>query len=99
MENVEISAESSVQQQLNKAISIAKAFGATRLILFGSAVNNPQEAKDIDIACDGVEGWSFYALGARLEEELDMPLDLVSLSPATPFTEQIKQYGRVIFER
>ena len=42
------------QEQLDRAIEIAENFGATRLILFGSAARNPEQAKDIDLACDGV---------------------------------------------
>ena len=58
------------QEQLDRAIEIAETFGATRLILFGSAARNPEQAKDIDLACDGVAGWKLFELGARLEEEL-----------------------------
>jgi predicted nucleotidyltransferase len=64
------------QEQLERAITLAKAYGATRLILFGSAATAPQQARDLDLACDGVSGWKFYELGARLEEELRIPLDL-----------------------
>jgi predicted nucleotidyltransferase len=75
---------------------LAKAYGATRLILFGSAASTPEYARDIDLACDGVSGWRFYELGARLEEELRMPLDLVALSPPTRFTQLIEQRGMVL---
>ena len=82
--------------QLERAIVLAKAYGATRLILFGSAATTPEQARDLDLACDGVSGWQLYELGARLEEELRIPLDLVPLSPPTRFTRLIEQRGKVL---
>ena len=84
------------QEQLDRAIEIAETFGATRLILFGSAATNPEQAKDIDLACDGVAGWKIFELGACLEEELKMQLDLVPLSPPNRFTRIIERRGRVL---
>ncbi len=84
------------REHLERAIALAKAYGATRLILFGSAVTAPDRAKDLDLACDGVAGWKFYELGARLEEELRMPLDLIPLDPPTRFTRLIERRGKVL---
>ena len=83
-------------EQLDRAIALAKSYGATRLILFGSAASKPEEAQDLDLACDGVVGWKFYELGARLEEELEIPLDLISLNPPTRFTRLIERKGKVL---
>ncbi len=69
------------QDQFDKITSLAKAYGATRLILFGSAQASPETARDIDLACDGISGWKLYKLAARLEDEINMPLDLVPLTP------------------
>jgi len=84
------------QEQLEKVITLAKAYGATRLILFGSALESLEQARDLDLACDGVPGWKLYELGARLEEELGITLDLIPLSPPTPFTQLIQRKGRVL---
>lgn len=84
------------QAQVEKIVSLAKSYGATRLILFGSITETPSQAKDIDIACDGVAGWKLYELAARLEEELHAPLDLVPLSPPSRFTKRIESKGRII---
>lgn len=82
------------QQQLEQIISLASGYGATRLFLFGSAVDNPETARDLDLACDGVPGWKLYELAARLEDELRMPFDLVPLSPPSRFTRLIEARGR-----
>ena len=84
------------QSQIEKIVSLSKSYGATRLILFGSVIETPAQARDIDIACDGVAGWKLYELAARLEEELHAPLDLVPLSPPSRFTKHIESKGRII---
>ena len=84
------------QEHIERAIALAKAFGATRLILFGSALSRPEEARDLDLACDGIPGWRLFEFGAKLEEELNLPLDLVPLSPPTTFTSLIELRGKVL---
>jgi predicted nucleotidyltransferase len=84
------------QEQIRRAVETARAFGATRLILFGSASTTPEDARDLDLACDGISGWKLYELGAKLEEELGVLLDLVPLTPATPFTRLIERRGKVL---
>ena len=84
------------QEQITRAIKIAEAFGATRLILFGRAATEPDQAKDMDLACDGVPGWKLFELGARLEEELNMPLDIIPLNPPNRFTRIIERKGTVL---
>jgi len=84
------------QTQIDQAIKLAKVFGVTRLILFGSVITTPSQAKDLDLACDGVNGWKLYEFGARLEEELQIPLDLVPLTPPTRFTRLVERRGKVL---
>ncbi|MEW6068473.1 MAG: nucleotidyltransferase domain-containing protein [Nitrospirota bacterium] len=84
------------QKQIKRIIDIAKAYGATRLILFGSAVEMPEKARDIDIACDGVPGWKLYEFAARIEDELGTNLDIVPLNPPNRFTKFIETKGKVL---
>jgi uncharacterized protein len=86
------------QAQIEKIISIARFYGATRLLLFGSAADRPDEARDVDIACDGVQGWKLYELAAKLEDELGASLDIVSLTPPSKFTEYIETKGKVLYD-
>lgn len=81
-------------QQLEKITVLARDYGVTSLILFGTALDDPESARDIDLACDGVPGWKLYQLAARLEDELHVPLDLIPLSPPTRFTKMIEQRGK-----
>lgn len=84
------------QKQIERARDLARSCGATRLIVFGSAAENPDDARDLDLACDGVPGWKLYELGGRLEEELHAVVDLVSLSPPTPFTRPVEGRGKTL---
>lgn len=75
---------------------LAGAYGGTRLILFGSAADNPLEARDIDLACDGIAGWRLFEFAAMVEDELRIPCDVIPLSPPTRFTRYIEKKGRVL---
>ena len=75
---------------------MAKSYGATRLILFGSTLKADKKAKDFDLACDGVKGWKLYELASRLEEELQTTLDIVPLKPSTRFARLIEARGKVL---
>jgi predicted nucleotidyltransferase len=57
--------------KIEKIVQLARTYGATRLILFGSAMDSSQTARDVDIACDGVPGWKLFELAAKIEDELD----------------------------
>lgn len=84
------------QAYLDRIISLAKSYGATRLILFGSALDAQLEPRDIDLACDGIDGWELYELAALLESELHIPLDIIPLTPSTRFTKLIEKRGKVL---
>jgi predicted nucleotidyltransferase len=85
-----------LENALTKAVSVARQFGATRLLVFGRALTNPATARDLDLACAGVPGWKLFELSAALEESLQVPLDLVPLDPPTPFTRLIEKRARVL---
>lgn len=74
---------------------LCREYGATRLVLFGSAVDDPEHAEDLDLAIDGVPGWTIWELAGRIERAVDVPVDVVPLDPS-PFTDHILQYGREI---
>ncbi|MHB8763887.1 MAG: nucleotidyltransferase family protein [Deferrisomatales bacterium] len=83
-------------EQIEKAVGLAKAYGASRVTLFASATEDPGRARDLDLACNGVPGWKLFELGARLEEGLHLLVDVVPLDPPTPFSRHIEKEGRVL---
>jgi predicted nucleotidyltransferase len=82
--------------QIGRIVQLARAYGATRLMLFSSAMDTPQTARDVDIACDGVPGWKLFELAAKIEAELDIPFDIIPLTPVTRFTQNIEKKGKVL---
>ncbi len=86
---------------LDSAVAIARAHGATRLILFGSTLEAPETARDLDLAVEGVPGWSFFGLAAELESALPVPVDIIPLDQVSQnhFTRCVHQRGRVLFEQ
>lgn len=84
------------QSKIDRIVELAKTYGATKLILFGSIVKTPLVARDVDIACDGVPGWKLYELAAKIEDELDIPLDIIPLHPSTRMTIKIESEGKVL---
>lgn len=78
-------------------IQRAKDYGARRLILFGSALETPEEANDIDLAAD-IPGLDLYLFAGMVENELGCIIDIVPLDIDSPFIESIKKYGQLLYE-
>lgn len=85
------------QETLDYIVKRAKDFGAKKVILFGSALEDPEHARDIDIACD-IEGWDIFAFAGRVEQELRILIDVVPLTPTNRFVEYITKYGKVLYD-
>jgi predicted nucleotidyltransferase len=83
------------QEHIETAKAIAERYGATRMVVFGSAVDDPENARDLDLAIDGVEGWTIWELAGQIERSLDVPVDVIPLDPS-PFTELVEEYGQEI---
>ena len=79
---------------IDEAVETARQYGATELILFGSALDPLAEPQDLDFACRGVRGWDLYRLAAAVEERLRMPVDLVPLDTPSRFSQWIELQGR-----
>lgn len=84
------------QKQIKKTVAIAKEYGAKRLIIFGSALENPDQERDIDLACDGIDGWKLFEFGDRLERELYLQVDIIPLTPPTRISRYIEAKGKVL---
>ena len=77
---------------------IARRYGASRIVLFGRALTDPEKARDLDLAIRGVPGWDFFKMAADLERALRIPLDVIPLDNATDFTRHIEKKGHVLYE-
>ena len=86
------------QHHIDTIVAWAKYYDAEKVILFGSALETPNDANDIDIACD-ISGWDIWGFAAKIEEDLRVPIDIVPLSPPSRFVEYISQTGKILYER
>jgi predicted nucleotidyltransferase len=87
------------QADIEKCIEILRRYGATRIVLFGSAVESLESARDLDLACDGIDGWEFYRAVDELQRAAGVNVDLVPLSPPSRFTRHIESLGQIVYER
>lgn len=85
------------QQHVDTIIRRAKEYGATKVILFGSALESPGDAQDIDLAAD-IPGLALYAFAGQLEHDLRCTIDIVPLNLDTPFVQTVKERGIVLYE-
>ena len=84
-------------QTLRTAVELARSYGASRVLLFGSALDDPENAQDLDLATD-IPGLALFAYAGQLEEQLDIPVDVVPLTPRTPFIDHIARTGEVLYD-
>ena len=84
---------------LKRIIEQAEEFNVSEIYLFGSMVNNPENANDIDLAVRGLEPALFFKFYGNLLGYLSRPVDLVDLSQKTLLNKLIlenavKIYGK-----
>lgn len=84
-------------QSIQKAAAIAKRYGVSKLLLFGSALENLETARDLDLPCEGIRGWNQYKLAGEIENELLVNVDLVSMEDSNSFTDHNRKVGRLIY--
>jgi predicted nucleotidyltransferase len=85
-------------QKINRIIELAKEYGAGKLILFGSILEDYTTAEDIDLASD-IPGSKIYGFAAQIEDELHILVDIVPLTPRNRFIDSIIKKGKVIYEK
>ncbi len=71
-------------------LACARKYGATELILFGSAVES-EAYRDIDLDVRGIPPASFFRFYGELLRKLARPVDVVDLSKPSPFTALIEK--------
>ena len=78
-------------------LDTARKYRATRVLLFGSALSDSIESRDIDIAVDGVADNDFYAFYGELLCKLSKPVDIIDLSKKTKFVELVLKEGLPLY--
>ena len=76
---------------------IARKYRASRVLLFGSALSETSESRDIDIGVEGIAGEDFFAFYGELLCVLSKPVDVIDLSRKSKFVELVLQEGLPLY--
>lgn len=72
---------------------IARKYHVSQVLLFGSALSEDVESKDIDIAIEGIADKDFFAFYGELLCALSKPVDVIDLSKTSKFVEMVRREG------
>ena len=75
----------------------AKQFGVKEIYLFGSSLEEEENAQDIDLAVRGIAPVDFFDLYGKLLRYLSKPVDLVNLSNPSRLTQMIEAQAVKIY--
>jgi len=89
-----------ISQNLIQAVrNCAEEFGVKAVWLFGSSLEDENQATDIDLAVEGLDPAKFFDFYGRLYFELPKPVDLIDLSQNLPISIIVRTKGVRIYER
>lgn len=89
-----------LERELAEIIRLSKEFGAEKVLLFGSCLEDVESAQDIDIAVKGVKPEKFFEMYGRILGEVGSEVDLIPLEDMREhFAKRILEKGRLIYER
>ncbi|OGX35209.1 MAG: hypothetical protein A3C36_03095 [Omnitrophica WOR_2 bacterium RIFCSPHIGHO2_02_FULL_52_10] len=92
--------KTALDSELTKIVDISKDFGADRVLLFGSCLEDASRARDIDIAVSGVPARKFFEYYAEVSMAVKDEVDIVDLDDLDEhFSGRILSKGRVLYER
>jgi len=80
-----------------RIVEIGKRFRASKIVLFGSSISPSAEARDIDLAVEGVAPSRFFEFYGDLIFGLSKPVDLVDPSKGSRFTRLILAEGVALY--
>ena len=87
------------QDQLQIIRSRAQEFDVQKVWLFGSSLVNPDTARDVDLAVEGIDPDRFFDFYCRLFWDLTKPVDVVDMDSDVPIRHLVRKRGVVIYER
>ena len=92
--------KAALDSELTKIVDISKDFGADRVLLFGSCLEDVARARDIDIAVSGVPAKDFFRYYAHVSAEVKDEVDIIDLDDVDDYLhKRIMSKGRVLYER
>ena len=92
--------EASLKEELSKIVDISRDFGAKKVFLFGSCLEDMNSAQDIDIAVSGVEPGEFFKYYGKVSMAVKDEVDIVDLDDVRDHLhKRILSKGRMLYEQ
>ena len=92
--------EEIIKRELDKIVNISKEFGAMKVLLFGSCIDNISSAHDIDIAVSGINPGTFFKYYGKVSMAVEDEVDIIDLDDLREHLyKRILSKGRVLYER
>ncbi len=88
------------KRELDKIVDISKEFGAKKVFLFGSCVEDIKSVHDIDIAVSGIKPGEFFKYYGKVSMEVEDEVDIVDLDEVREHLyKRILSKGKILYER
>ncbi|MEW6685169.1 MAG: nucleotidyltransferase domain-containing protein [Candidatus Edwardsbacteria bacterium] len=88
------------ENELAKIVEITKEFGAKKLLLFGSCLEDIESARDIDIAVSGINPKDFFRYYGKVSQAVRDEVDIIDLDEVREhLCRRILSKGKTIYER
>jgi hypothetical protein len=83
---------------IDTGVAVLWDLGARTVWLFGSALEDPSTARDLDFACEGLPPERFYLAVGKLLDGIRKPVDLVDVGENTRRNRYIRAKGRILYD-
>jgi predicted nucleotidyltransferase len=89
-----------VERELEKIAGISREFGADKVLLFGSCLEDIESASDIDIAVSGIKPRDFFRYYGKVSMAVQHEVDIVDLDDIREHLHnRVLSKGRVVYEK
>lgn len=85
-------------ERMTRAVDALQRMGARRVLLFGSAVESPDSARDVDLAVEGIPLNRLLDAEVAVQEILGEPTDMVSREENPDLFEIVARRGKVLLK-
>ena len=87
------------ESRMQRAVDALRELGARRVLLFGSFLEAPERANDVDLAVEGIPLNRIIDAVVAVEDILEVRTDLVSREENPKFFDFVAGYARVLYEQ
>ena len=89
-----------IDTELKKIVEIGRKYGAAKIILFGSCLEDMATARDIDIAVSGIAPGRFFDFYADVSMGIPDEADIIDLDDVDEhLRRRIETKGKILYER